>query len=276
MAKLPWFQPKSGQFCHQGLYLWLMSHKAFYQTLFQTEQLFRRADDALTFPTVAAPNAELLTSTVSMPANEIPDLVQPTFTDVPAVSISDPVLPPPVSVSVTAPVDLLSADELLINTVDVEHTAPEIEQLAALIEPEPTPVPEPEIVKESRPATPLISQKVLILVDEDLLPSDLLFLEKVLKAVHLDIQGVDLLNVHGQGIKDVDFGQLLSGKYIHHFFTFGVPFTRLNLDIMMDRYQPVRFEGITFLMADTLPAIEADVVLKKKLWESLKKVFLWR
>jgi DNA polymerase III psi subunit len=125
-----------------------------------------------------------------------------------------------------------------------------------------------------RPATPLISQKVLILVDEDLLPSDLLFLEKILKAVNLDVDGVDLLNVHGT--KNVNFSELLAGKYIHHFFTFGVPFSRLNLDIMMDRYQPVRFEGITFLMADPLPAIEADVALKKKLWESLKKIFLWR
>jgi hypothetical protein len=75
---------------------------------------------------------------------------------------------------------------------------------------------------------------------------------------------VDLLNVHGT--KNVNFSELLAGKYIHHFFTFGVPFSRLNLDIMMDRYQPVRFEGITFLMADPLPAIEGDVALKKKLW----------
>ncbi len=136
----------------------------------------------------------------------------------------------------------------------------------------PVQTPQPPAVR--RPATPLISQKVLILVDEDLLPSDLLFLEKILKAVHLDVAGVDLLNVHGT--KNVNFSELLAGKYIHHFFTFGVPFSRLNLDIMMDRYHPVRFEGITFLMADPLPAIEADMALKRKLWESLKKVFLWR
>ena len=115
---------------------------------------------------------------------------------------------------------------------------------------------------------------MLILVDEEMRPSDLLFLEKILKAVQIDIDGVDLLNVHGTS--NVNFNELLTGKYIHHFFTFGVPFSRINLDILMDRYQPVRFDGITFLMADSLPAIEADVVLKKKLWEAFKKVFLWR
>jgi hypothetical protein len=74
----------------------------------------------------------------------------------------------------------------------------------------------------------------------------------------------------------MDFGELVKGKYINHFITFGVPFERINLDIMMDRYAPVRFEGITFLMADSLPTIEADQNLKKRLWAALQRVFLQR
>jgi DNA polymerase III psi subunit len=119
-----------------------------------------------------------------------------------------------------------------------------------------------------------LNHKVLVLADEELDPSNLLFLEKILKAVNLNIDGVDLLNLHG--VRDVDFDELLKGKYINHFITFGVPFERINLDIMMDRYSPVRFEGITFLMADSLPTVEADQALKRRLWQALQRVFLQR
>ncbi|MEZ0542500.1 hypothetical protein [Fibrella arboris] len=237
-----------------------MSNKAFYQTFFQTEQLFRRGDDLHAFPAleVAAFEGSAVNSLVieTMPA--------------PAVSIQDPVMPSIVVMEAPLPVEEVYSP---VEPVEENPVRPEPPSLSH--EPGNTvSVPTPQQPAPSKPATPLISQKVLILVDDDLLPSDLLFLEKILKAVHLDVDGVDLLNVHGT--KNVNFSELLAGKYIHHFFTFGVPFSRLNLDIMMDRYQPVRFEGITFLMADPLPAIEADVALKKKLWESLKKIFLWR
>ncbi|MBO0951132.1 hypothetical protein J2I46_21280 [Fibrella sp. HMF5405] len=243
-----------------------MSHKAFYQTFFQTEQLFRKADDVLTFPALEKTG-------VPSPAIETDEIVITSVDSVlataPAVQISDPIIPSVVPVAVDVPAVAAHRPELIETEVVVKQVSvqlPEIDTKAGTdIQPHP---------KDQRPATPLISQKVLILVDDDLLPSDLLFLEKILKAVHLDVNGVDLLNVHGTTA--INFAELLAGKYIHHFFTFGVPFTRLNLDIMMDRYQPVRFEGITFLMADPLPAIEADVALKKKLWESLKKIFLWR
>ncbi|ADB37655.1 hypothetical protein [Spirosoma linguale] len=157
----------------------------------------------------------------------------------------------------------------------------------AILTPEPALViatPEPLPRESPRPTTPSVvppaqqqhrmpklNHKVLLLADEALDPSNLLFLEKILKAVNLNIDGVDLLNLHG--VQDMNFGELLRGKYINHFITFGVPFERINLDIMMDRYSPVRFEGITFLMADSLPTIEADQDLKKRLWSALRRVF---
>lgn len=129
----------------------------------------------------------------------------------------------------------------------------------------------PPVRSVEAPKPALIKHKVLLLADEDLSPSDLLFLERILKAVNLDIDGVDLLNVYG--VSDVDFAAVLRHKHINHFITFGVPFQRINLDIMMDRYHPIRFDGITFLMADSLPVIEANQALKKLLWNSLKRVF---
>ena len=266
-----------------------MSYKAFYQTLYQTEQLFRRADDGGSFPAIPIPagydSPDLLPDGAGTPTAEA--------VAAPAVAISDPVLPPPVSRA--APViDVPALPETVPNVPDLatipepvtdvpepiepDVPAPVVANLPAPVvdvpEPPAAPTLSPEPPQVRRPATPMVSQKVLILVDEDLLPSDVLFLEKILKAVNLDVTGVDLLNVHGT--QNVNFAELLQHKVIHHFFTFGVPFSRINLDIMMDRYHPVRFEGITFLMADSLPAIEVDVALKKKLWESLKKIFLWR
>jgi hypothetical protein len=257
-----------------------MSAKAFYQTFFQTEQVFRRADDALAFPALYDTPDDLLSPSI-VAAELIESSVELIDREPIVITINDPVLPI-ISVEAVVVETVLSEPEQVVEPIDVVAAE-------AIAVPEPTPVVMQKAVSESpqpaspndtkppvsrKPATPQISQKVLILVDEEMLPSDLLFLEKILKAVHLDIDGVDLLNVHGTG--NVNFSELLQGKYIHHFFTFGVPFSRINLDILMDRYQPVRFDGITFLMADSLPAIETDVALKKKLWEALKKVFLWR
>ena len=161
----------------------------------------------------------------------------------------------------------------------------EVEPITVEIEPTPPPQPvssptgddiptedtRPPVRSPETPKPALLKHKVLLLADEDLSPSDLLFLERILKAVNLDIEGVDLLNVYG--VSDVDFAAVLRHKYINHFITFGVPFQRINLDIMMDCYQPVRFDGITFLMADSLPVIEANQTLKKLLWNSLKRIF---
>ncbi len=222
-----------------------MSQKAFYETFFQTEQLFRLADEPMAFaatpPPVVALQARLA------PAEPV---------QAPPVQILDPVARP-----IPAPV------------------IPPAEPPAYVPEPktEPTPPAAPEAAREGRtrqPATPQLNQKVLILVDEALTESDLLFLENILKAVHLDVTGIDLLNLHGT--RDLDFRTLLTNKVFHHFFTFGVPFSRLDLDILMDRYQPVRFDGITFMMADSLPVIEANTALKRQLWQALQKLFLWK
>ena len=236
-----------------------MSHKAFYQTFFQTEQLFRRADDVGSFP--VRPDSE-----ATSPAALVePQPATTPIADLPTVLILDPV----------APVAVVDVGQF-VATHQLIHTrlAEPVEAFIDVPEPIAIPAEPPELPTPVRPATPLMSQKVLILVDEDLLPDDWAFLEKILNAVNLEVSGVDLLNV--RATDNVNFADLLAGKHIHHLFTFGVPFSRVDLDIMMDHYHPVRFDGITFLLTDSLPAIAADVALKRKLWESLKKIFLWR
>ena len=245
-----------------------MSARNFYQTLYQSDALFRLADES--WDTVAS--AELI-----VPA-ESPEVNAP---------VDEPIVP---AIDLLAELDSLSAGSLSVEVEPLLVDAVVDISLLPVIEshPEPTVLsitPEPLPQSLPRPTTPSIippiqqqarlpqlNHKVLLLADEDLDPSNLLFLEKILKAVNLNINGVDLLNLHG--VSEMDFAELLRGKYINHFITFGVPFERINLDIMMDRYAPVRFEGITFMMADSLPTIEADQNLKKRLWSALQRIFL--
>lgn len=233
-----------------------MSASNFYRTFYQTEQLFRLPNEHwVGEPASAAPEATELS--VEPATNLLAQLDE-------------------LSAQLTPPV----VDTLLVDTPELitipSHIDPGPTVVAVMPEPLPKSAPRPTVpplvppVQQSR--LPQLNHKVLLLADEELDPSNLLFLEKILKAVNLNIDGVDLLNLHG--VRDVDFADLVHGKKIHHFITFGVPFKRVHLDIAMDRYQPVRFFGINFLMADSLPTIEADQNLKRRLWTALQQVFL--
>lgn len=244
-----------------------MSLKNFYQTFYQTEQLFRLDDDP--FAALLPPPA-----TVTMTELILAD-AEPTESEslLTTSTMAEASLPLPVIIDeVLVDKPVLS---LILDSKPVIESEPAIER-PVVLDPAPTKTMpsthRPGVERPDAPAQPLLNHKVLILVDEELLPSDVLFLEKVLNAINLNVNGVDLLNVHG--LDGVDFAPILADKVIHHFLTFGVPFQRLNLDILMDRYQPVRFHGITFMIADPLAAIEGDKNLKKRLWEALKRIFL--
>ncbi|GAB3892735.1 hypothetical protein GCM10028803_05900 [Larkinella knui] len=199
--------------------------------------------------------------------------------------------PEPVHREPVLPGPPVSQPEITVDQVEVEPeiepVRPEVMQPVAIIQPvavvepvlplvasaEPETVPSPVPIIESNTPGPLPQKpKVLILIDEELTPGELIFLENILKAIHLNLNEIDILNLAGSGL--VDFHAVLENKTLHHFISFGVPFKTIHLNIQMDRYQPIRIFGITFLLADPLSAIEADSKLKRKLWEVLKKVFL--
>ncbi len=245
-----------------------MSATNFYQTFYQTEQLFRLTDDPWCIIEIGA-DTQLIEDSVD---TEIVSAETIARSDAHFLTELDQLAAPLEAVSIIVePVDTPAI--VLIEAL------PEPAVVIAAPEPLPQPAPRPTtpsvlppIQQQSR--LPQLNHKVLLLADEELDPSNLLFLEKILKAVNLNVNGVDLLNL--RGVQNMDFSELVKGKYINHFITFGVPFERINLDILMDRYAPVRFEGITFLMADSLPTIEADQHLKKRLWTALQRVFLQR
>lgn len=223
-----------------------MSYKALYQTLYQNDQLFRLDEEPTAVMAVPVPAVRLEEEITQVDET----LVIAGPVDLP---VARTVLPP-------EPVRVVIPDPMVVPAADVEKITAH------------SPSTTPKTMKPA-PAAKHIDQKVLILVDEELTPGDYLFLEKILKAVHLNLEGTEVYNL--QNSEPSEIKAMLQGKLIHHFFTFGVPFSQIHLDIMMDRYQPVRFEGITFMIADALPVIEADKDLKKRLWGALQRIFFF-
>lgn len=137
-----------------------------------------------------------------------------------------------------------------------------------------------EAVQQPKPAIPqtqfpVLNHKVLILIDEpkqhEMLVSEALFLDNVLKAVGHSSENSDILNF--SFLSGPDARSVLSEKRINYFITFGVPLIKLHLDLLLPPYTPKQVEGIWFLLTDPLPVIEADRDLKKKLWTALKQMF---
>jgi hypothetical protein len=179
---------------------------------------------------------------------------------------------------------LLFQNETLYRSQEVEAVEKIVAEVAASLVSEtknepikvapPTPIA--PITPPIQPSSviPALNHQILILVNEApaMSPSNTIFLEKVLKAVSLNLDGVDILNL--SGAKQMDFRPLLQNKKVHHFISFGVPFIQINLEIMMNRYDPKHIAGVNFLLAESLDIIQADDKNKRALWTALKKMFM--
>jgi DNA polymerase III psi subunit len=184
---------------------------------------------------------------------------------------------------------LLFQNETLYRSQEVAAIEKIVAEVAASMVAEAQPEPLAEVAKpapivtvpavatppiQPQLATPTLNHQILILVNEApaMSPSNTIFLEKVLKAVNLNLEGVDVLNL--AGAKQMDFKPLLQNKKVHHFISFGVPFIQINLEIMMNRYDPKQIAGVNFLLAESLDIVQADDKNKRALWMALKKIFL--
>ncbi len=113
-------------------------------------------------------------------------------------------------------------------------------------------------------------QKVLI-ISSSLNPVESELLGKILGAVKLDLQSVDILELAQN--KSVDLSQIFIQKFVNQVITFGVNLSELNLDVSLKPYQMLEKQGIKFIYSDTLLDIQNDIPKKKALWGSLKEMF---
>ncbi|KAA0989950.1 hypothetical protein [Dyadobacter aurulentus] len=122
---------------------------------------------------------------------------------------------------------------------------------------------------------PGLKHQILILIDEqkqeNMLASEALFLDNILKAVGNSTDHADILNF--SFLPGQDARKVFSEKKTNFFITFGVPLIKLHLDLLLAPYTPKNIDGIWFLLADPLVVIEENRDLKKKLWQALKQMF---
>ncbi|MCF0053645.1 hypothetical protein LXM25_26475 [Dyadobacter sp. LJ53] len=169
--------------------------------------------------------------------------------------------------------------------------APEVVEKPVIKEPEPAAViaETPTIIAKPISQTPSIASaptlpvadfpallhSILILIDapkqKEMAASESVFLDNILKAVGHSVEKADIVNY--SFLKGPDARKVLSEKKTNFFITFGVPLIKLHLDLLLMPYTPKLVDGVWFLLTDTLPVIEADRNLKKKLWQALQKMF---
>ena len=195
----------------------------------------------------------------------------------PAVSEEQPAPSVPEPVTVQAPVPTLPATPAVPvqPSVPAQPAAAPVSPPALPQTPAITPPPVNAPALAPAPAFPALKHKVLVLTDEpkqrEMLMSEALFLDNILKAVGHSLETSDVLNfsfMPGQDARTV-----LAGKKTNFFISFGVPLIKLNLDLLLVPYTPKNLQGIWFLLVDPLVVIEADRNLKKKLWQALQKMF---
>ncbi len=113
-------------------------------------------------------------------------------------------------------------------------------------------------------------QKVVIIVNS-LNPTDSELLGKILGAVKLDLQSVDIIEL--VKTKEVDLSQVFVLKSVNQIITFGINLSELNLDVKLIPYRILEKQTIKFIYSDSLSDIQNDIPKKKALWGSLKGMF---
>lgn len=95
------------------------------------------------------------------------------------------------------------------------------------------------------------------------------FLLKVLQAVNCSLEDVAI----------VSYGNTLNEETIKDqfkpsvFISFGLELNLINKALKITKYQPSNQNGVNFLLADPLSAIESDVEKKKLLWKAIQILF---
>ena len=113
-------------------------------------------------------------------------------------------------------------------------------------------------------------QKVIILVSS-LNPTDSELLGKILGAVKLDLQSVDIIELDKN--QEVNLSQIVTQKSVNQVIVFGIDLSKVKLDMKLIPYQIIENQGVKFIYSDSLTDIQNDIPKKKALWGSLKEMF---
>ena len=120
--------------------------------------------------------------------------------------------------------------------------------------------------------TPLYrpKHKVVILVHE-LKPTDSELLEKILGAVKLTLQNVEVIEMSKNS--DMDLSHIFTQKSVSQLISFGVMMSEVNLMLRLTPYQILESKGVKFISGVSLTDLQNDIPKKKMLWGALKEMF---
>ena len=118
--------------------------------------------------------------------------------------------------------------------------------------------------------TLLLKHQVLILA-ESISDSEKAFLSKILTAIGLSLDQVDLVEL--SKVQNIDYQAFTSQNVTKKFISFGVGLGKLDWNVLLNLYQIRHVAGVDFLLSDELRIVEADLALKKTLWGALKLMF---
>ncbi len=120
-------------------------------------------------------------------------------------------------------------------------------------------------------------QITIVLKDDEnvyLKDDDLKFITNILKACHLTIADVAIVNINSQKIFYKDFQENLIFK---HFILFGISTFDLQLPFTIPNYQNQKYNQQQFLVAPSLHILNSETqearIEKTKLWNALKNMF---
>jgi DNA polymerase III psi subunit len=130
----------------------------------------------------------------------------------------------------------------------------------------------PTLSVSTQTTTPLFrpKHKVVILVHE-LNPADSELLEKILGAVQLNLQNVEVIEMSKN--KGLNLEHIFTQKSVNQLISFGVMMSEVNLMLRLTPYQILETKGVKFLSGVSLTDLQNDVPKKKQLWGALKEMF---
>jgi DNA polymerase III psi subunit len=133
-------------------------------------------------------------------------------------------------------------------------------------------VAQPLTVTASPTTTPLYrpKHKVVILVNE-LNPTDSELLEKILSAVQLTLQNVEIIEMSKN--PNMDLSHIFTQKSVNQLISFGVMMSEVNLMLRLTPYQILESKGVKFISGVSLSDLQNDIPKKKLLWGALKEMF---
>ncbi len=129
--------------------------------------------------------------------------------------------------------------------------------------------------KSDLPAEEIQKKEIVIVINDDqsesLSTDSEQLLEKILKAVKVEWSQVHIINIAYQ--EKWTFKELISITNVSKVILFGVSLSDMGVNINSPMYELIHFYDVKIIKSKSLKALKDHKADKRKLWQSLQKMF---